>query len=289
MILLYWFIGITVVWLIWDFFWGPCPVCEKDTVTSLLNEDQVTSQELSKRLKKLGAPQDSLWYWYTFSDSGNWDLLPQQQAKKMDCKADKIISAFTIDELFDALPEYINVGKKRANMRVVKRGSYEVIYYGDRGCINIYRIGDTLTTALAKMLIYLIENKLIDLGDSKRLLFYSSEPKRSYLCAPKTQPSRKYDMYRMNGLADYIKKWRGKLGMEKSEKEIKMDPKQILSDEKFCINCKYAGLFQEMDFLGKRTEHIHCCCRNPKSCMWTAHVSIDSGCDYYEQKELKGG
>ena len=69
---------------------------------------QVCSLELSKRLKELGYPQESLWYWVKHfecrTDRFQWDLFLRDD----DDDVNECISAPTSGELGMALPEEIN-------------------------------------------------------------------------------------------------------------------------------------------------------------------------------------
>lgn len=106
-------------------------------------EKQVCSLELSKKLKKLGFDQNSLFYW-------KWDLNDELAsykvpflARSLSCIEDvKIIcSAYTMEELNEIFPKNCDV-----NRNIVETGIRE---------------NDTKIDAMAKMLIYLKENNLI--------------------------------------------------------------------------------------------------------------------------------
>lgn len=108
-------------------------------------ENQVVNLKLSQKLKKLGVKQESLFYY-------NSKTVKLQ--KGFTCHIDKkgkmrwSISAFTVAELAEILPEGIKV-YKLANewfceiKEQIMRDRFEI-------------------NARAKMLIYLIENKLIN-------------------------------------------------------------------------------------------------------------------------------
>lgn len=106
-------------------------------------EDQVVSPELSKRLKELKVKQKSLFYWIVSFNTnyhisyteGDGRLLPQER--------NDFYSAFTVAELGEGLPE-------------------EVIFNGILGGKRLTDFYDgNEADARAKMLIYLIENKLV--------------------------------------------------------------------------------------------------------------------------------
>ena len=133
-------------------------------------EKQVVSLELAKKLKKLGVEQDSYFVWATFRNESS----PKEQWKnihsvliKEDDQEDyierrylknlKIISAFTVAELGEMLPDNLN------NYYTSKYlGDWRYSIEDDDG--NMTAIGGSSTTesnARAKIIIYLIENKLI--------------------------------------------------------------------------------------------------------------------------------
>ncbi len=152
-------------------------------------ENQVCSLELSKRLKELGVKQESYFYWHSFRNESSpkeqWSNVYNQiirrnektKYKNRDYLKDQILySAFTVAELGEMLPAYTNdngdkqllelskyiipVGEKKGN------STYSAEYW----TLNdpIYRLGkgcyeDNESDARAKMLIYLLENKLMEL------------------------------------------------------------------------------------------------------------------------------
>ena len=132
-------------------------------------KDQVTNLELSKRLKELDCKQESLWWW-VFPDYGMGKpvVIRFDDRTKIYLIKEDPVSAFTCAELGEMLPEIIQL----------KEGVYELIIYKHN---NSWRVGyqklgrpidqiamfehikdDTLANTTAKMLIYLIENKLIE-------------------------------------------------------------------------------------------------------------------------------
>lgn len=105
-------------------------------------EKQVCSLELAKKLKELGVKQESLFFW---KPDGGWHL-----SQKL---GQHVISAFTVAELGEILPNYFVSGRINDNYQV------EVPFEVPRK----YREAKTEADARAKCLIYLIENKLITL------------------------------------------------------------------------------------------------------------------------------
>ena len=119
-------------------------------------EKQVTSLEPSMRLKELGVKQDSLWYWGERTFANGADIIDKEKANSSAWI--KICSAFTVAELGEALPSSIKTNYGDLNyLHIAKlKNSKEwlVAYFHDE--IR----GDTEANARAKMLIWLIENKL---------------------------------------------------------------------------------------------------------------------------------
>lgn len=116
-------------------------------------EDQVCSLELSKKLKELGVKQDSIFHW-VISEDGEWQLYDPTEYKGWEehLEPNEEISAFTVAELGKMLP--------------VTSWSCSTLVSGKSFCfyldpaLNRF-IEDTEADARAKMLIYLIENKLV--------------------------------------------------------------------------------------------------------------------------------
>lgn len=128
-------------------------------------EQQVTSLEISQRLKELGVSQESIYFWRSVSNNTapepeNWyyshylvvsrEKVPEQfnNARLRFC------SAFTVAELGEMLreeeselPTYLSSTKEWVAV-------YETTLIGG---------ADTEADARGKMLIYLLENKLITL------------------------------------------------------------------------------------------------------------------------------
>lgn len=119
-------------------------------------EEQIIDFGLSKELANLGVKQESLFYWMSKS---------KQLAKKRPTGGEDYYSAFTVAELGEMLPEDI----KEYSLVIQKMlydwwVGYEVVLPEDKKkskkiCLHFER--DTEVNARAKMLIYLIENKLV--------------------------------------------------------------------------------------------------------------------------------
>lgn len=114
-------------------------------------EKQVCSLELSKKLKELGVEQDSLFYWRDndgFQESDECDY--------------SIASAFTVAELGEMLPfEYISI--KHSGDKSPSKRDFYCCYLEGLGYSDESQSAYTEADARAKMLIYLVENKLINL------------------------------------------------------------------------------------------------------------------------------
>ncbi len=125
-------------------------------------EDQVISLDNAKKLKELGVKQDSLFYrclqingsedrWINF---GN-DLHEYNE----------IYSAFTAAELLEILPEFI----RNYNLIINKESESYYVFYEEQD-VDLYTANSkflifndkNLSNSLAKTLIFLIENKLIE-------------------------------------------------------------------------------------------------------------------------------
>ena len=113
-------------------------------------KEQVTSLESSERLKELGVVQRSIFFWELHSSSIP-ELVFVKVGKIVYAIENEYISAFTVAELGEMLPVYIRT------------------YRVDDGFIcsqkqftkNANTFEDTEAEARAKMLIYLLEKKLI--------------------------------------------------------------------------------------------------------------------------------
>jgi hypothetical protein len=132
-------------------------------------EDQVTSLELSQRLKELGVEQESLFYWNICDDCTNeydseeWNLSYGQEHGRN-------YSAFNVAELGEMLPDviYDEQTKLRYVLKIYKLElmSGEIhwrVEYVNTICTLIGKIEETEVNARAQMLIHLIENNLLKL------------------------------------------------------------------------------------------------------------------------------
>lgn len=136
-------------------------------------QQQVTSLEISKKLKELGVKQESLFWWINEhlvykTDMGAYLQNGGGIAERTFGCADKL-SAFSVAELGEMLPIHL-IKQSNANEKVVfeyhlffsKQPNGYAIWYGqnyfdDKG----YQIEKIEVDARGKMLIYLLENNLL--------------------------------------------------------------------------------------------------------------------------------
>jgi hypothetical protein len=141
-------------------------------------EDQVCSLELAKRLKELGVKQESYFYWFVLVGIGTARL--RNNEWRPEVSGEEPISAFTVSELMEMLPAYIDTKKNEPfntfyfdlRKRTAKNIQYIVNYYCDTvdQTVNIvpYQLlskniyDEKLADCLAKTLIYLTGEGLIN-------------------------------------------------------------------------------------------------------------------------------
>ena len=127
-------------------------------------ENQVTSLEISKKLKELGVKQESLFYWVEYEKDA-YDLW-HKIAKEVyfthtrtihSLPLHNLYSAYTVAELGELLPY---------EWKLTFKSSENSWWVSPRQDIP-HCWAKTEANARAKMLIYLIENKLIKLTTQK--------------------------------------------------------------------------------------------------------------------------
>lgn len=118
-------------------------------------EDQVVSLVWAKKLKELGVKQESYFFWY----GGN--VLRENQLTQELRRHEPPVSAFTVAELGEMLPISLRNSAKDCSSEFyrVSPGVWHGITFPK--CHFVYT--ETEANARAKMLIYLIEEKLIAL------------------------------------------------------------------------------------------------------------------------------
>lgn len=136
-------------------------------------EDQVTSLELSKKLLNLGVKQESIFVWEYYDDQCHavkfipYAVVPNEMNKF------KLYSAFTVAELGKILPDFVKADKLFNNgnttlldlsghfIKSQKKDDEYKIYIDCLTKCTIF-FSKNEANARAKMLIYLLENKLME-------------------------------------------------------------------------------------------------------------------------------
>lgn len=124
-------------------------------------EDQLTSLKLSKKLFELGIKQDGLFYWCKPGPNSEYILNRCLFLDREFCQTGRHISAFTVAELGEMLPIKI----KKYSLVIVKINIKDTEVWETGYEHNIYVprfIEHKLSDSLARLLIYLLENKLIE-------------------------------------------------------------------------------------------------------------------------------
>lgn len=129
-------------------------------------EQQVTSLEMSKKLKSLNVKQDSIFYhYYEEKIIGGNDLSGDEiRTDLIAIHNEDLISAFTAAELLEMLPCYLD---DAGSLKIEKHDvtGEGITYFIEYGYGYYDQQDKKLSNALAKILIHLIENSLIG-GDS---------------------------------------------------------------------------------------------------------------------------
>lgn len=130
-------------------------------------EEQVASLELCKRLKELGVKQESLWHWDLDHKSGSpglyYQVGPTLELLGKSNFGPRKFAAFTVAELGEMLPcfavsqRYFSAKDNQQEWDCYSDNSEDdgVWGYEERA------IASTEADARAKMLIHLLENKLV--------------------------------------------------------------------------------------------------------------------------------
>ena len=124
-------------------------------------ENQVCSLQYAKRLKELGVEQKSLFYYHALGPNNYWHLYYylEELPEEYNCK----ISAYTVAELGELLPYNIKEDFTFTQLKYHDGFvlSYDLTSYGDP-TDSLYDQKDiNEANARAKMLVCLLENKLI--------------------------------------------------------------------------------------------------------------------------------
>jgi len=116
--------------------------------------------EYAKKLKSLKVKQESLWWWIIRAE-GN-PIIVGKDKRYTTTFISSSYSAFTVAELGEMLPNSID--KFVMVIMKMNKGTWVCGYYKDLKEM-FYEVGDKiLVTAMAKMLIWLIENKMMEVG-----------------------------------------------------------------------------------------------------------------------------
>lgn len=131
-------------------------------------EDQVVNLELSKQLKELGVKQESVWSWFDYQ--GTYYVSTgaiEQSDDKNRQRGEYICSAFGIAELGKILPHetFLTGYIKQNGKEEIRVFLWDVLATMRDKRLDTLKAdafqSDTEADARAKMLIYLLENKLI--------------------------------------------------------------------------------------------------------------------------------
>ena len=121
-------------------------------------EQQVTSLELSKKLKALGVKQESLYWWQEQMTDYKWNGEFKLKDKQQDFRPQRDSSAFTVAELWEQIIEQPIFTPHIPRWNGV---DWEVpLMQSHDGAID-FRRANTMANAYGEMLIYLIENDLL--------------------------------------------------------------------------------------------------------------------------------
>lgn len=128
-------------------------------------KNEICSLELSKRLKELGVKQDSLFY--RFGDEMFQYIYCkyyEQYSPHVNLDIRSGFSAFTVAELGEMLPTMIPGNDKDTYIQYFKAEKWVCCFLtADPFILNRITESETEANARAKMLIYLLENKLMEL------------------------------------------------------------------------------------------------------------------------------
>ena len=121
-------------------------------------EDQVCSLEYAKRLKELGIRDESHFSYYKSSIMKEYDLCTTMTARILNDKSNEIYPAFTVAELGEMLGTIFDS---------YKRDKYDWICrsFDLRANKTHHSFSEKESDARAKMLIYLIEIKIINVDN----------------------------------------------------------------------------------------------------------------------------
>ena len=129
-------------------------------------EQQVATFEQSKKLKELGVEIDSYFWWCDYGKKGSTDYIIESKLPEICRQNIGTYPAPTAEEIAELLPGQIKIEGnlyEYCQEKVCKRYDMSYVCIEDNlEHLNIIKHADTLTQALASMLIWLIENKHIN-------------------------------------------------------------------------------------------------------------------------------
>lgn len=129
-------------------------------------EKQVCNLELAKKLKELGVKQKSLFWWIWINNKPQYKPRIAEKGQFSGYEEDEKCSAFTVAELGEMLPINITIDEHTCSFNIARAESgigdkWQVEYtHWDNQRELLGKDAFTEADARAKMLIYLIENKL---------------------------------------------------------------------------------------------------------------------------------
>lgn len=127
-------------------------------------EEQVCSLELAKQLKTLGVKQESAWYWCA-DESGSWLRSGVIHQATLVTGTEPEVAAFTVAELGEMLPVGFWTLKKSVSNEVGDSWGQLCNWLTHKSKLLNSLEGNTEADARAKMIIYLLENKIINPKD----------------------------------------------------------------------------------------------------------------------------
>ena len=128
-------------------------------------KNQVVSLELAQKLKELGVKQESLFFWNIWHgqmDDFLWQIHYGQPVKRGDgVLSEETYSAYTVAELLERLPASTCLVKK-TDIKMKQEVRYYAETFDFHPTISPDLHDKNPANALAKLLIQLYENKLIN-------------------------------------------------------------------------------------------------------------------------------
>lgn len=133
--------------------------------------NQVSSLELSKKLRELGVKQESYFAWFdgrATSLNACWEVFPSTESYVV-IGTEGTCSAFTTSELGEMLPQNLQpetAAGETTYLQMWRNGEQDLWCVAYKDYMNRQRFtefADTEADARALCLIYLLENKLISL------------------------------------------------------------------------------------------------------------------------------